>query len=106
MCDTCNKKQDALKGLKLHKLPYFLTVLLKRFEFDFATMRRLKLGNKISFPLVLDMNPFVNEGENVNVSIEEAFGIPTGEQLVSSSLRGPFLIWVLIALLYLGCRRD
>jgi ubiquitin C-terminal hydrolase len=81
MCDTCNKKQDALKGLKLHKLPYFLTVLLKRFEFDFATMRRLKLGNKISFPLVLDMNPFVNEGENVNVSIEEAFGIPTGEQL-------------------------
>jgi ubiquitin C-terminal hydrolase len=82
MCDTCNKKQDALKGLKLHKLPYFLTVLLKRFEFDLQTMRRIKLGNKISFPLVLDMNPFVNEGESVNVSIEEAFGIPMGEQPV------------------------
>ena len=45
-CSRCNKKVDALKGLKFTKLPYILTLQLKRFDFDYTTMRRVKLHEK------------------------------------------------------------
>jgi ubiquitin C-terminal hydrolase len=55
-CEKCSKKVNALKGLKFTKFPYVLTLQLKRFDFDYQTMRRIKLNNKVTFPHVLDMN--------------------------------------------------
>lgn len=46
MCDQCKKKVDALKGLRFKKLPYLLTMQLKRFDFDYDTMRRIKLNSR------------------------------------------------------------
>ena len=59
-CEPCGKKVDALKGLKLKKLPYLLTLQLMRFDYDWNLDRRIKLNDEVSFPLFLDMNPYVD----------------------------------------------
>ncbi|KOC63118.1 Ubiquitin carboxyl-terminal hydrolase 47, partial [Habropoda laboriosa] len=58
-CEKCNKKCDAHKGLKFTKFPYLLTLHLKRFDFDFKTYHRIKLNNKVTFPDILNLNPFI-----------------------------------------------
>lgn len=63
MCDRCKVKRNAIKGLKFSKLPYILMLQLKRFDFDYATMNRIKLHNEVTFPKYLDMNSYVS-GEN------------------------------------------
>lgn len=60
-CDRCKTKRDAIKGLKFAKLPYLLSLQLKRFDFDYATMNRIKLHNRVSFPKYLDMNSYVSD---------------------------------------------
>lgn len=52
-CEKCNKKCDAHKGLKFTKFPYLLTLHLKRFDFDYNTMHRIKLNDKYVFEVVL-----------------------------------------------------
>ena len=43
------------------KLPKILCLQLNRFTLDYATFNRKKLNDKVSFPLVLNMNTFLNE---------------------------------------------
>jgi len=57
-CDTCGKKVDATKGLQLKELPFLLCLHLKRFDFDWETMQRIKLNNKVTFPHILDLSKF------------------------------------------------
>ncbi|XP_003746614.1 ubiquitin carboxyl-terminal hydrolase 47 [Galendromus occidentalis] len=58
-CEKCKKKCDALKGLKFVSFPKILTLQLKRFDFDYLTMRRIKLNDRVEFPEVLDLNGFI-----------------------------------------------
>lgn len=60
-CDTCKKKVDAEKGLSLIGLPYILTLQLERFTWDFekAEPSRVKLNDRVTFPLILDMNQYM-----------------------------------------------
>ncbi|XP_043285932.1 ubiquitin carboxyl-terminal hydrolase 47 isoform X2 [Venturia canescens] len=58
-CETCNKKCDAHKGLKFAKFPYFLTLQLKRFDFDYNTFHRIKLNDEVTFPDILNLNSFI-----------------------------------------------
>ena len=37
---------DALQGLKFLSFPYILTLQLKRFDFDYVTMHRIKLNDR------------------------------------------------------------
>jgi ubiquitin C-terminal hydrolase len=62
MCEACNSKQDALKGLKFKQLPSILALQLKRFDLDYTTFQRVKLNDEVRFPLVLNMNPYIREG--------------------------------------------
>ncbi|KDO21650.1 hypothetical protein SPRG_12891 [Saprolegnia parasitica CBS 223.65] len=57
-CDKCRSKQDAIKGLKFAKLPYLLSLQLKRFDFDYVTFNRIKLNNQVTFPKYLNMNTY------------------------------------------------
>uniref|UniRef100_A0A6B2EIY1 Ubiquitin carboxyl-terminal hydrolase 47 n=1 Tax=Phlebotomus kandelakii TaxID=1109342 RepID=A0A6B2EIY1_9DIPT len=59
-CETCNKKCNAHKGLKFSQFPYVLTLHLKRFDFDYLTLRRIKLNDKVTFPQTLNLNNLVN----------------------------------------------
>eukprot|EP00002_Diphylleia_rotans_P019030 TRINITY_DN3683_c0_g1_i10.p1 TRINITY_DN3683_c0_g1~~TRINITY_DN3683_c0_g1_i10.p1 ORF type:complete len:2744 (+),score=414.88 TRINITY_DN3683_c0_g1_i10:68-8299(+) len=61
-CESCNKKVDALKRCCIQDLPQTLIIHLKRFEFDFESMRRLKLNTFCAFPMELDMYPYTKEG--------------------------------------------
>lgn len=75
-CETCDHKVDALKGLGFKDLPYFLTLQLKRFAYDPATWRRIKLNDRISFPLKLDMSPFVPAQQETPRTLEyELFSV-------------------------------
>lgn len=72
-CEKCSKKCDAKKGLKFTKFPYLLTLQLKRFDFDYLTMRRIKLQDRMHFPLLLDLNSFVeNEDADDSTSDKES----------------------------------
>jgi ubiquitin C-terminal hydrolase len=60
-CEKCNTKVDAEKGLKFTSFPYILMLQLKRFDFDYETMRRIKLNDRVTFPQILDLNPFLRD---------------------------------------------
>jgi len=64
-CEQCGTKVDAFKGLQFQRLPYFLSLQLNRFDYDYTTWRRIKLNNKVTFPQNLDMTQFFsNDDEN------------------------------------------
>ena len=50
-CERCSKKVPAVKRVSLKKLPDHLIVTLKRFEFDFERMMKLKVNDYCEFPL-------------------------------------------------------
>ncbi|KYO22016.1 ubiquitin carboxyl-terminal hydrolase 47 isoform B [Alligator mississippiensis] len=59
-CERCKKKCDARKGLRFLHFPYLLTLQLKRFDFDYTTMHRIKLNDRMTFPEELDMGTFID----------------------------------------------
>ena len=61
-CEKCDKKVDALMRRCLKTLPSVLILHLKRFEFNFDTMRKLKLNDYCEFPMTLNMKPYTREG--------------------------------------------
>ena len=65
-------KQDAEKGTKLGKIPKILMLQLQRFTIDFQTMNRKKLNDEVSFPLTLNMNPFLDKDQIQNNQFLEA----------------------------------
>ena len=60
-CETCNKKFPAIKSQCFNELPRILMFVLKRFEFNYDTMRKIKINDFYEFPLELDMNKYTNE---------------------------------------------
>ena len=58
LCEKCDKKVDTLKRTCLKKLPRYLIVTLRRFEFDFDKMIRVKVNDYYEFPMDLNMEPF------------------------------------------------
>ncbi|XP_071112786.1 ubiquitin carboxyl-terminal hydrolase 47-like [Haliotis cracherodii] len=72
-CERCNKKCNAHKGLKFVSFPYLLTLQLKRFDFDYATMHRIKLNDRMTFAEVLNLNRFVTpETPSKEQKVDEA----------------------------------
>ena len=61
-CEKCDKKVDAIKRACIKRLPKTLVCTLRRFEFDFDTMMRLKVNDHYEFPHVLNMKPYTQEG--------------------------------------------
>lgn len=61
-CAECGVKVDALKRVCVKSLPHTLVIHLKRFDFDYETMQRLKLKDRFEFPTHIDMKPYTVEG--------------------------------------------
>jgi len=59
--EAFSRKVDAIKGLKLCKLPQIMSIQLKRFVFDFSNdyVVQKKLNDIVKFPMILDMNKYV-----------------------------------------------
>lgn len=78
-CETCNKKCDAHKGLKFSHFPYILTLHLKRFDFDYNAMTRIKLIDRVEFPHVLNINGFLCDESKSSLSKEIPGVVSEGE---------------------------
>lgn len=55
------EKVDAKKGLAFASFPKVLTLHLKRFVFDYQTMRRRKVNDPLRVCSNLDLMPFLSE---------------------------------------------
>ena len=71
-CEQCGCNVDAVKRICFKQLPHTLCVHLKRFEFDYETMQRLKVKDRFEFPMRLDMSPFTVEGIEREAATAEA----------------------------------
>uniref|UniRef100_UPI00398F3468 ubiquitin carboxyl-terminal hydrolase 35-like n=1 Tax=Pristiophorus japonicus TaxID=55135 RepID=UPI00398F3468 len=54
-CDKCTSLQEAEKVVELTGNPHYLILTLLRFSFDLITMRRKKILDNVSVPLVLKL---------------------------------------------------
>jgi ubiquitin C-terminal hydrolase len=61
-CEKCDKKVDTLKRTCIKRLPKNLILPLKRFEFDFDKMIRVKVNDYCEFPQELNLEPYTQEG--------------------------------------------
>lgn len=60
--DGSKKELPTKKRTSIKLLPPHLIVHLKRFEFDYATLRQKKLNTRFEFPTKLNMKPYTVEG--------------------------------------------
>ncbi|CAE6483095.1 unnamed protein product [Rhizoctonia solani] len=60
-CSTCETKQDAFRYLRLTHLPPVLHFSVLRFVFDAKDFSRKKSKHAITFPLSINMRPFLSE---------------------------------------------
>lgn len=89
-CETCNEKCDAHKGLKFTKFPYILTLHLKRFDFDYQTLHRIKLNDKVTFPQTLNLNGFINQTDPLTPNGQptpSSDNVSIGHESVESALK-------------------
>lgn len=61
-CSVCDNKVTALKRCCINKLPHFLMIHLKRFDFDLELLRRSKVNQYCAFPEQLNLEPYTKEG--------------------------------------------
>lgn len=59
--EPVDKKVDAIKGIKVRKLPYIMAIQLKRFVYDYNgySVVQKKINDIVKFPMVIDMNKYV-----------------------------------------------
>lgn len=62
LCEQCNKKVPTLKRVCLKKLPNHMILVLKRFEFDFDTMTKVKVNDSCEFPMTINFENYTQQG--------------------------------------------
>ncbi|EKE39758.1 hypothetical protein ENUP19_0339G0020 [Entamoeba nuttalli] len=63
-CEKCKKKVDAIRRTCIKTPPNTLILHLKRFEFDYETLQRIKINDRYEFPRELDLYPYCIEHIN------------------------------------------
>ena len=58
-CSQCNKKVRAEKRACFKKLPKILAFNTMRYTFNMITMLKEKVNTHFSFPMMLDMSPYM-----------------------------------------------
>lgn len=77
----------VFQGLRFLHFPYLLTLQLKRFDFDYTTMHRIKLNDRMTFPEELDMSPFIDVEDEVKVNPLSCWGGRTLTNCFSDLIR-------------------
>ena len=57
-CAKCNKKLPVIKSQSFKSLPRVLLFVLKRFAFNYDTMKKVKINDYYEFPFELDMTKY------------------------------------------------
>ncbi|GAB0489246.1 hypothetical protein MMPV_000463 [Pyropia vietnamensis] len=85
-CSQYDQHVVALKRTCLGALPHTLILHLKRFEFDFDTMRKVKINDYCEFPAILDMAPYTKPVlARRDASSHAGFRAPAGHDKGSAS---------------------
>ncbi|XP_040278582.1 ubiquitin carboxyl-terminal hydrolase 35 [Bufo bufo] len=71
-CETCSSLQDAEKVVELTTGPQYLILTLLRFSFDLKAMRRRKILDNVSIPLMLKLPVQINPYRSENGCIESS----------------------------------
>lgn len=61
-CEKYDRKIKVMKRCCIKTLPNTLIVTLKRFDFDFTTMLKVKINDYFEFPLTLNIKPWTKVG--------------------------------------------
>ena len=84
LCEQCNKKVTAVKRICLKKLPNHLICVLKRFEFDYDNMSKVKINDSCEFPTRINLEKYTQYGlrkkekKEGNMETEETETFPEG----------------------------
>jgi len=78
-CDSCKKMVDAKKFIKFESIPKVLLLQLNRFEYNFMTDMRVKITDRVTFPLILDMNLFCSSEKDKNENKENILPVLSEE---------------------------
>jgi ubiquitin C-terminal hydrolase len=62
LCEKYDKKINAQRRSYLKRLSNTMIINLKRFEFDYSSMQRLKVNDYCEFPMKLNFKPWTKEG--------------------------------------------
>ena len=68
MCQKCESKQNALKGLRIDNLPEYVTLYVNRFEIDYENFQRKKVKGKMTFPEILNLSSYMNKELHTQLS--------------------------------------
>ncbi|XP_069747092.1 ubiquitin carboxyl-terminal hydrolase 35-like isoform X2 [Narcine bancroftii] len=66
-CNICASLQEAEKVVELTRNPHYLILTLLRFSFDLVTMKRRKILDNVSVPLVLKLPVRVNSKDESKI---------------------------------------
>lgn len=77
-CEDCGEKKDARIRTCLDRLPNLLIVHLKRFELDYTTFETVKLNDRCSFPMMLDVKPYTLKGTDERCALWYRILVTTG----------------------------
>lgn len=71
-CEDCNSLEDAEKGLAIKDIPVIFAIQLKRYGFDYNTLHRIKLNDRLTFPDYLDLNKYIYKEPEVKPKMSYA----------------------------------
>lgn len=61
-CDQYDKKINVVKNCYFKELPDTFVITLKRFEFDYNSMVKMKINDYFEFPLEISLYKWTKEG--------------------------------------------
>lgn len=94
-CEKCDKKVPTLKRTCIKRLPKHLILVLKRFEFDYDIMQKMKVNDYCEFPEELNMEPYTQEGlaRREKIAKKEEKGDDDDEEEVDTGPKYPIELY-------------
>ncbi|TVU08388.1 hypothetical protein EJB05_41792 [Eragrostis curvula] len=87
-CDGCNDYVKARKHLSVHQAPNILTITLKRFQ----SGRFGKLNKRVSFPMELDLTPYMSSTDGSD--LYDLYAVVVHLDMLNASFFGHYICYI------------
>ena len=78
-CEQYDRKIKVMKRCCIKTLPNTLVITLKRFDFDFVSMQKVKINDYFEFPTTLNVKPWTKAGLKDQIPAEANYEPPNYE---------------------------
>jgi len=78
-CEQYDRKIKVMKRCCIKSLPNTLIITLKRFDFDFVSMQKVKINDYFEFPTTLNVKPWTKAGLKDQIPAEANYEPPNHE---------------------------